>query len=93
MVIAGLLAASSSIFYWKNFSWFKVRLFSNSNIGISEIILYFIKNEDWLSRGVKNVNGLPRPVPYEINLQNSKWLIELTEKFKFVTDNFFFYYS
>ena len=30
-----------------------------------------LKNEDWLSRGVKNVVGLPRPVPYEIDLQNS----------------------
>ncbi|MEP1495063.1 branched-chain amino acid ABC transporter permease, partial [Pseudophaeobacter sp.] len=24
----------------------------------------------WLSRGVKNVVGLPRPVPYEVDLQN-----------------------
>ena len=30
-----------------------------------------MKNEDWLARGVKNVIGLPRPVPYEIDLQKS----------------------
>ncbi|HAU42012.1 MAG TPA: branched-chain amino acid ABC transporter permease, partial [Gammaproteobacteria bacterium] len=32
-----------------------------ATLGISEIIVYFLKNEDWLARGVKNVNGLPRP--------------------------------
>src|SRR5690606_21094329 len=26
---------------------------------------------DWLNRGVKNVTGLPRPVPYEVDLQQS----------------------
>ena len=34
-----------------------------ATLGISEIIIFFIKNEEWLTRGVKNVNGLPRPVP------------------------------
>ena len=33
-----------------------------------------MKNEDWFVRGVKNVAGLPRPVPYEIAMQNSEWL-------------------
>ena len=44
-----------------------------ATLGISEIIIFFIKNEEWLSRGVKNVNGLPRPVPYEIDLQQAQW--------------------
>jgi branched-chain amino acid transport system permease protein len=44
-----------------------------ATLGISEIIIYFLKNEDWLTRGVKNVNGLPRPVPYEIDLQGALW--------------------
>ncbi len=48
-----------------------------ATLGISEIIIYFLKNEDWLTRGVKNVNGLPRPVPYEIDLQGALWLHEL----------------
>ena len=48
-----------------------------ATLGISEIIIYFLKNEDWLTRGVKNVNGLPRPVPYEIDLQGTLWLQEL----------------
>ena len=43
-------------------------------LGISEIILYVIKNEDWFVRGVKNVAGLPRPVPLEVNMKKSEWL-------------------
>lgn len=45
-----------------------------ATLGISEIILYVVKNEDWFVRGVKNVAGLPRPVPYEIDMQKSEWL-------------------
>ena len=48
---------------------------------ISEIVIAVIKHEDWLSRGVKNVIGLKRPVPYEVDLQNSPWFIDLVEKF------------
>ncbi len=42
-----------------------------ATLGISEIVISILKNEDWLNRGVKNVIGLPRPVPYEIDLQQS----------------------
>jgi len=48
---------------------------------ISEIVIAVIKHEDWLARGVKNVIGLKRPVPYEINLQTKQWFINLVEKF------------
>jgi len=44
---------------------------------ISEIVIAVIKHEDWLARGVKNVIGLKRPVPYEINLQSKEWFIDL----------------
>ena len=44
---------------------------------ISEIVIAVVKHEDWLARGVKNVIGLKRPVPYEINLQSSDWFINL----------------
>jgi branched-chain amino acid transport system permease protein len=43
-------------------------------LGISEIILYVIKNEDWFVRGLKNVYGIPRPVAYEVDMQKSEWL-------------------
>ena len=48
---------------------------------ISEIVIAVIKHEDWLARGVKNVIGLKRPVPYEIDLQTKQWFIDLVEKF------------
>jgi len=48
---------------------------------ISEIVIAVIKHEDWLTRGVKNVIGLKRPVPYEIDLQTKQWFINLVEKF------------
>ena len=50
-----------------------------ATLGISEIIIAVLKHEDWLSRGVKNVTGLPRPVPYEVDLQNSERFINLIE--------------
>jgi len=48
---------------------------------ISEIVIAIIKHEDWLTRGVKNVIGLDRPVPYEIELQTKEWFINLVAKF------------
>ena len=47
-----------------------------ATLGIAEIIIAVMKNEDWLARGVKNVNGLPRPLPYEIDLQNDPGFVE-----------------
>ncbi|WP_428081202.1 branched-chain amino acid ABC transporter permease [Candidatus Pelagibacter sp.] len=48
---------------------------------ISEIVIAIIKHEDWLTRGVKNVIGLKRPAPYEVDLQTTDWFIKLVEKF------------
>ena len=48
---------------------------------ISEIVIAIIKHEDWLTRGVKNVIGLKRPAPYEVDLQTTQWFINLVEKF------------
>ena len=50
---------------------------------ISEIVIAIIKHEDWLARGVKNVIGLKRPAPYEVDLQTTEWFINLVEKFNF----------
>ena len=48
---------------------------------ISEIVIAIIKHEDWLTRGVKNVIGLKRPVPYEVELQTKEWFINFVAKF------------
>ena len=50
-------------------------------LGISEIVISVLKHEEWLSRGVKNVIGLKRPVPYEINLQTTDWFINMVTWF------------
>ncbi|WOI57213.1 branched-chain amino acid ABC transporter permease [Palleronia sp. LCG004] len=47
-----------------------------ATLGIAEIIISVLRNEDWLARGVKNVIGLPRPVPYEVDLQQSPAFVE-----------------
>ena len=47
---------------------------------ISEIVISVVKHEDWLARGVKNVIGLKRPVPYEIDLQSQEWFINLVSR-------------
>ena len=51
--------------------------FAIATLGISEIMISILKNEDWLSRGVKNVTGLDRPVPYEVDLLQTEWFINL----------------
>jgi branched-chain amino acid transport system permease protein len=51
-----------------------------ATLGISEIIIAVLKQEDWMTRGVKNVIGMPRPVPYEVNLQNADWFLNLCSK-------------
>ena len=50
-----------------------------STLLVSGIIITIVKHEEWLSRGVKNVIGLKRPVPYEVNLQSSEWFIKIVE--------------
>jgi branched-chain amino acid transport system permease protein len=47
-----------------------------ATLGVAEITIAVLKNEDWLSRGVKNVVGVPRPVPYETDLQADPGFVE-----------------
>ncbi|MCW1917631.1 branched-chain amino acid ABC transporter permease [Rhodobacter sp. KR11] len=50
-----------------------------ATLGIAEIIITAMKSEDWMSRGVKNFVGLPRPwpVPYEVDLQKTQSFLDL----------------
>ena len=79
--IGGLLAALIAYVIGKISLGLRSDYLAIATLGISEIIIYILKNEDWLSRGVKNVNGLPRPVPYEIDLQSEPWVLELAKFF------------
>ncbi len=69
--IGGLLAAGAAWIIGKTALGLRSDYLAIATLGIAEIIIAIMKNEDWLGRGVKNVVGLPRPVPYEVDLQQN----------------------
>ncbi len=77
--VGGLFAAGAAWLVGKVALGLRSDYLAIATLGISEIIITMLKNEDWLTRGVKNVTGLPRPVPYEINLQSSDRFIGWVE--------------
>ncbi|WP_422028743.1 branched-chain amino acid ABC transporter permease [Roseovarius sp.] len=74
--VGGLLAAGAAWIIGKSALGLRSDYLAIATLGIAEIILAILKNEDWLARGVKNVVGLPRPVPYEVDLQTDPAFIE-----------------
>ena len=72
----GLLAAGAAWLIGKTALGLRADYLAIATLGIAEIIIAVMKNEDWLSRGVKNVVGLPRPVPYEVDLQADPTFVE-----------------
>ena len=85
-VVGGLLAAAAAYVIGKISLGLRSDYLAIATLGISEILIYIMKNEDWLTRGVKNVNGIPRPVPYEIDLQESMWFVKLAGDLGIATD-------
>jgi len=78
-LVGGVFAAAAAWVVGKVSLGLRADYLAIATLGISEIIIYVLKFEDWLSRGVKNVNGLPRPVPYEVDLQANSWFIALAD--------------
>jgi len=76
-VLGGFVAAGIAWLIGKIALGLRADYLTIATLGIAEIILALMKNEDWLTRGVKNVTGLPRPVPYEVDLQSSEWFVDL----------------
>lgn len=76
-VLGGFVAAAIAWLIGKIALGLRADYLTIATLGIAEIILALMKNEDWLTRGVKNVTGLPRPVPYEVDLQSSEWFVDL----------------
>ncbi|MFT6446959.1 MAG: branched-chain amino acid transport system permease protein, partial [Sulfitobacter pontiacus] len=74
--VGGLFAAGAAWLIGKTALGLRSDYLAIATLGIAEIIIAVLKNEDWLSRGVKNVIGIPRPVPYEIDLQNNAGFVE-----------------
>ena len=79
-LVGGLFAAGAAWLVGKIALGLRSDYLAIATLGISEIIIAVLKNEDWLTRGVKNVAGLDRPVPREIELQNTEWFISLADK-------------
>jgi branched-chain amino acid transport system permease protein len=71
-IVGGLLAAGVAWIIGKVSLGLRSDYLAIATLGIAEIIIAVIKNEDWLTRGVKNVNGIPRPTAYEVDLQASE---------------------
>ena len=73
--VGGLLAAGAAWIIGKTALGLRSDYLAIATLGISEIIIAILRNEDWMTRGVKNVAGIPRPVPYEIDLQASEHFV------------------
>ena len=80
-LVGGFFAAGLAYIIGKVALGLRADYLAIATLLISEIVIAVLKHEEWLARGVKNVTGLKRPVPYEIDLQTSKWFIDLIEKF------------
>jgi branched-chain amino acid transport system permease protein len=81
--VGGLFAAGAAWIIGKTALGLRSDYLAIATLGIAEIIIAILKNEDWLSRGVKNVIGIPRPVPYEIDLQNDPGFVARASEFGF----------
>lgn len=81
--LGGLLAAAVAWAIGKTALGLRSDYLAIATLGIAEIIVSVIKNEDWLARGVKNVTQLPRPwpVPLEVDLQQQEGFLSLVSRF------------
>ncbi|MCP3972320.1 MAG: branched-chain amino acid ABC transporter permease [Rhodobacteraceae bacterium] len=74
--VGALIAAGAAWLIAKTALGLRSDYLAIATLGIAEIIIAVMKNEEWLSRGVKNVNGIPRPVPYELDLRADPGFVE-----------------
>jgi len=79
--VGGLFAAGAAYLVGKIALGLRSDYLAIATLGISEIILAMLKNENWLTRGVKNVTNIPRPFPPERDLQVTQWVIDLGARF------------
>ncbi|MEO0936630.1 MAG: branched-chain amino acid ABC transporter permease [Pseudomonadota bacterium] len=77
--VGGLLAAGAAWVIGKTALGLRSDYLAIATLGIAEIIIAVLKNEDWLARGVKLVYGIPSPAPDPIELQNSASFVAQAE--------------
>ncbi|WP_151717620.1 branched-chain amino acid ABC transporter permease [Gemmobacter serpentinus] len=83
--LGGLLAAGAAWAIGKTALGLRSDYLAIATLGIAEIIIAVMKNEDWLARGVKMMNMAQRPwpVPYEVNLQRNETFLSLANSMGF----------
>jgi branched-chain amino acid transport system permease protein len=83
--VGGLLAAGAAWAIGKTALGLRSDYLAIATLGIAEIIIAVLKNEDWLARGVKNIIGLPRPwpVPREVDLQSQEGFLTMAQNWGF----------
>ena len=79
--VGGLFAAGAAYLVGKLTLGLRSDYLAIATLGIAEIILAILKNENWLTRGVKNVTGLRRPISDERLLQQAPWVQDLAATF------------
>ncbi len=81
--VGGLLAAGAAWAIGKTALGLRSDYLAIATLGIAEIVIAFIRNEDWMARGVKNLIDLPRPwpVPYEVNMQKDPGFIDFVANY------------
>lgn len=82
-VLGAFLAAGAAWLIGKTALGLRSDYLAIATLGIAEIIIQILKNEDWLARGVKMVNDLPRPwpVPREVDLQKDPSFLDFVANF------------
>ncbi|MCC6001113.1 MAG: branched-chain amino acid ABC transporter permease [Pararhodobacter sp.] len=78
--LGGLMAAGLAFVVGKVALGLRSDYLAIATLGISEIVIAVLKFEVWLTRGVNNVSGIPRPVTRPVELQTREWVQALAER-------------
>jgi branched-chain amino acid transport system permease protein len=79
--VGALLAAGAGWLIGKTALGLRSDYLAIATLGIAEIVIAVLKNEDWLARGVKNVVDIPRPVPFEVDLRTDPGFLDMVQWF------------
>jgi branched-chain amino acid transport system permease protein len=79
-LFGGILAAGAAWAVAKTALGLRSDYLAIATLGIGQIVIALLMNEDWLDRGVKNIINIGRwPVPHEVDLQKQQWFIHLAQ--------------
>ncbi|QBX34151.1 branched-chain amino acid ABC transporter permease [Paracoccus liaowanqingii] len=81
--VGGIFAAAAAWAIGKVALGLRSDYLAIATLGIGEIIVAVMKNENWLARGVMNITAIPRPVAQEVDLQNNPDFVEFASSWGF----------